>query len=45
VPIEVGVHAGELYERRVKDADKAREAYAKVPERSPRYKEAQRKLK
>jgi tetratricopeptide (TPR) repeat protein len=44
-PYDAWFRAGELYERRVKDADKAREAYAKVPERSPRYKEAQRKLK
>lgn len=37
--------AGELYERRLKDLDRAREAYAKVPEKSPRYRDAQRKLK
>jgi tetratricopeptide (TPR) repeat protein len=36
--------AGELYEKRVKDADKARAAYALVPETSPRYRDAQKKL-
>jgi serine/threonine protein kinase len=36
--------AGELYEKRVKDAEKARAAYALVPESSPRYRDAQKKL-
>ncbi|MGH9174084.1 MAG: tetratricopeptide repeat protein [Vicinamibacterales bacterium] len=36
---------GELYERRLKDPVRAREAYAKVPETSSRYRDAQRKLR
>jgi TolA-binding protein len=36
---------GELYERRLKDADKARAAYAQVPQTSRRYQDAQRKLR
>jgi TolA-binding protein len=36
---------GELYERRLKDPARAREAYEKVPAASPRYRDAQRKLK
>ena len=36
--------AGELYEKRVKDADKARQAYMMVPETSSRYRDAQKKL-
>ena len=36
---------GEIYERRLKNPDKAREAYGKVPAKSPRYAEAQRRLK
>jgi hypothetical protein len=36
--------AGELYEKKVKDPAKARDAYAKVPPNSPRYKDAQKKL-
>ena len=36
---------GELYERRLKDPAKAKEAYAKVPANSPRYKDAQRRMK
>lgn len=35
--------AGEIYERRLKDAGKAKGAYAKVPTTSPHFKEAQRK--
>ena len=35
---------GEIYERRLNDPAKAREAYAKVPAGSPRYNDAQRKL-
>jgi serine/threonine protein kinase/tetratricopeptide (TPR) repeat protein len=36
---------GELYERRLRDPVRAREAYEKVPPGSPRYRDAQRKLK
>jgi TolA-binding protein len=36
---------GEIYERRLNDQAKAREAYAKVPAGSPRYNDAQRKLR
>ena len=35
--------AGDLYERRLKDREKARAAYAKVPPSSPRYKDAQKR--
>jgi len=37
--------AGELYEDKVKDPAKARAAYAQVPESSPRYRDAQKKLR
>jgi tRNA A-37 threonylcarbamoyl transferase component Bud32/TolA-binding protein len=37
--------AGELYEDRVKDQAKARAAYALVPSTSPRYRDAQKKLR
>jgi len=43
-PVEVWFKLGELYDRRLKLADKAREAYAKVPSSSPRYREAQQRL-
>ena len=36
--------AGEIYERRLKDAAKAQAAYAAVPVKSPRYNDAQKKL-
>lgn len=36
--------AAEIYERRLKDAAKAKSTYALVPTTSPRYKEAQKKL-
>jgi serine/threonine protein kinase/TolA-binding protein len=36
---------GELYERRLRDAEKARAAYAQVPPASKRYQDAQKKLK
>jgi TolA-binding protein len=36
--------AGEMYEKRVKNAEKARAAYALVPETSPRYRDAQKKI-
>jgi TolA-binding protein len=35
--------AGEIYEKRLKDMDKARAAYARVPQRSEHYKDAQKK--
>ena len=36
--------AAELYEKQLKDAAKARDAYGKVPAASPRYEAAQKKL-
>ena len=36
---------GDIYERRLKDPAKAKEAYSKVPNGSPRYEEAQRRLR
>jgi TolA-binding protein/predicted Ser/Thr protein kinase len=36
--------AAEIYERRLKDAAKAKSTYALVPTTSPRYKEAQKKI-
>ena len=44
-PYDSWYRAGALLERRVRDRARARDAYAKVPEKSPRYREAQRKLK
>jgi TolA-binding protein len=44
-PAEVLFRLGEIYDRRLKQADKARDYYAKVPAGSPRYEEAQRRLK
>ncbi|HSK08953.1 MAG TPA: protein kinase, partial [Vicinamibacterales bacterium] len=35
--------AGEIYEKKVKDKERARAAYAKVPPTSPKYNEAKRK--
>jgi serine/threonine protein kinase len=35
--------AGEIYEKRLKDLEKARAAYARVPQRSVHYKDAQKK--
>ena len=43
-PMEVWFRLGEIYERRLNDWAKAREAYAKVPPGSARYAEAQRRL-
>ncbi len=43
-PMDVWFRLGELYERRLNDPVKAREAYAKVPPGSGRYAEAQRRL-
>jgi TolA-binding protein len=36
--------AAEIYEKRLKDAEKARNAYAQVPMRSSHYRDAQKKL-
>ena len=44
-PYDSWYRLGELYERRLKDPARAREAYAKVPPASPRYRDAQRRLK
>jgi TolA-binding protein len=44
-PYDAWFRAGEIYERRLRNLDKAREAYANVPATSTRYKDAQRKLK
>jgi hypothetical protein len=44
-PAEVWFRLGEIYERRLKDPVKAKESYAKVPKGSPRFNEAQRRLK
>lgn len=44
-PNDAWFRAGEIYERRLKDLDRARAAYANVPEGTARYKDAQRKLK
>jgi TolA-binding protein len=44
-PNDAWFRAGEIYERRLKDMEKARSAYANVPEGTARYKDAQRKLK
>jgi TolA-binding protein len=44
-PNDAWFRAGEIYERRLKDLDQARAAYAKVPEGTARYRDAQRKLK
>ncbi len=41
---DVWWRTGELYEKRIKDRDKAREAFAKIPSTSPRYKDAQKRL-
>jgi hypothetical protein len=37
--------AGEIFEKRVKDPQRARESYALVPQGSSRYRDAQKKLK
>jgi serine/threonine protein kinase/TolA-binding protein len=44
-PNDAWFRAGEIYERRLKDVDKARAAYASVPEGTARYRDAQRRLK
>jgi serine/threonine protein kinase/TolA-binding protein len=43
-PFDAWFRAGEIYERRMKDRDRARAAYANVPPTSSRYRDAQRKL-
>jgi serine/threonine protein kinase/TolA-binding protein len=43
-PADVWFRLGEIYERRLNDQGKAREAYAKVPPGSPRYADAQKKV-
>jgi TolA-binding protein len=43
-PNDLYFRLGEIYERRLNDPVKAREAYAKVPAGSPRYNDAQKKL-
>ncbi len=43
-PVDVWFRLGELYERRLNDPVKAREAYGRVPRGSARYPEAQRRL-
>ena len=43
-PYDTWYQLGEIYERRLKDPARAREAYAKVPASSSRYRDAQRKL-
>jgi tRNA A-37 threonylcarbamoyl transferase component Bud32/tetratricopeptide (TPR) repeat protein len=42
--VDAAWRAGELFEDRVKDADRAKASYALVPSQSPRYRDAQRKL-
>jgi len=43
-PTDLYFRLGEIYERRLNDPVKAKEAYAKVPAGSPRYNDAQKKL-
>jgi len=43
-PMDVWFRLGEIYERRLNDPARAKEAYAKVPQGSARYAEAQRRL-
>lgn len=44
-PNDAWFRAGEIYERRLKDPEKARDAFARVPEGTARYKDAQRRLR
>ena len=44
-PMDVWFRLGDIYERRLNDPEKAREAYEKVPADSPRYNDAQQSLK
>jgi serine/threonine protein kinase/TolA-binding protein len=41
---DVWWRTGELYEKRIKDREKARDAFAKIPSSSPKYKDAQKRL-
>ncbi len=43
-PMDVWFRLGEIYDRRLNEPVKAKEAYAKVPQGSSRYAEAQRRL-
>jgi predicted Zn-dependent protease len=43
-PTDLYFRLGEIYERRLNDPAKAKEAYAKVPKGSQRYNDAQKKL-
>lgn len=43
-PMDVWFRLGEIYDRRLNEPVKAKEAYAKVPQSSSRYGEAQRRL-
>ena len=43
-PMEVWFRLGEIYERRLNEPVKTKEAYAKIPQDSSRYAEAQRRL-
>jgi TolA-binding protein len=43
-PMDVWFRLGEIYERRLNDPVKAKEAFAKVPQGSARYADAQRRL-
>ncbi|MDP3716929.1 MAG: protein kinase [Acidobacteriota bacterium] len=43
-PMDVWFRLGEIYDRRLNDQVKAKEAYAKVPQSSSRYAEAQRRM-
>ena len=45
IPPDVWFRLGEVYERRLKDPAKARAAYLQVPAGSPRYRDAQGRLK
>ena len=44
VPPDLWFRLGEIYERRLNNPAKARDAYAKVPPGTPRYNEAQKRL-
>ncbi len=44
-PMEVWWTLGDLYDRRLKDPVRAREAWSKVPPESPRYRDAQQRLR
>jgi tetratricopeptide (TPR) repeat protein len=44
-PFDVFYRLGEVYERRLKDPARARAAYQRVPSSSPRYQDAQRRVR